>query len=439
MASAHAPSTDIRHDIEHGPMSALQIMAVAICWTINMLDGFDIQALAFVAPELGREWGIGPADLGWMFGAGTFGMMAGALLLAPFGDYIGRRTIILLGLITITIGMLATSLVESVPQMIVTRAVTGIGIGAILASLTSMTAEYSSARRRSFSISLMHMGYPVGAILGGLFSLWLIAEFGWRSVFVFGGCASALMIPVVVLLLPESLGYLAQRQPRGALERFNRILLRMGRTPVAALPEVQRARQRRVSVLELFTPVHLAPTLALWFAFFMCMLALYFLVSWTPSVVASSGLPGDYGRYAGILINAGGAAFMVVLGFLSFRFDLKRLIQIWLVASAVMIMIFAAAPLPTALLMLFAFLMGLEMAGMVGIYSLAAKFYPTDIRNTGVGWAIGMGRWGAVFGPVLAGWMIEAEFARWVCFLALAAAPALLAALALNFTPRATR
>ncbi len=420
-------------------MSALQIMAVTICWTINMLDGFDIQALAFVAPELGREWGIGPADLGWMFGAGTFGMMAGALLLAPFGDYIGRRTIILLGLVTITLGMLATSLVESVPQMIAMRALTGIGIGAILASLTSMTAEYASAKRRSFSISLMHMGYPVGAIVGGVFSLWLIAEFGWRAVFVFGGCASAVMIPIVLFWLPESLGYLAERRPAGALQRFNRILARMGRAPVADLPPVNSAYGKRVSVLALFTKAHLAPTLALWFAFFMCMLALYFLVSWTPSVVASSGLSGDSGRYAGILINAGGATFMVLLGFLSFRFELRRLVQLWLVASAVMIMIFAAVPLPNALLMLFAFLMGLEMAGMVGIYSLAAKLYPTDIRNTGVGWAIGMGRWGAVAGPVLAGWMIEAEFARWISFLALAAAPALLAALALGLTRRAAQ
>jgi benzoate transport len=434
------PSGDIRNDIEHGAMSALQVIAVAICWTINMLDGFDVLALAFVAPEIAREWGVGPAELGGMFGAGTFGMMAGALLVAPFGDYIGRRAMILLGLVTITFGMLGTALVETVLQMIALRAVTGVGIGTILASLTTVAAEYSSNKHRSFSISVMHMGYPAGAILGGLISVYLIGAFGWRSVFVFGGLASLVMIPIVLMLLPESLSYLIEKQPRGALERFNRILIRMGRPAVMVLPaRLDRVAEERVSVLALFSKQYLAPTLALWFAFFMCMVALYFLLSWTPTVVVSSGLSGDYGRYAGILVNAGGAFFMVLLGWLSIRFDLRRLIQLYLVASAVMIMVFAAVPLPTVLLMVFAFLMGIEMSGMVGLYSIAARLYPTEMRNTGVGWAIGIGRWGAVAGPIAAGWMIAADLPRSTYFLTFAAGPALLAALAIALTARTSR
>jgi MFS family permease len=134
-----------------------------------------------------------------------------------------------------------------------------------------------------------------------------------------------------------------------------------------------------------------------------------------------------------VLINLGGALTMVLLGWLSVRFGLKRVIQLYLVLSAVMIMVFAAAPLPTTILMIFAFLMGLEMAGMVGLYSVAARLYPTEIRNTGVGWAIGIGRWGAFLAPMAAGWMIAAEFERWTYFLALAAGPAALAAIAISF------
>jgi MFS family permease len=163
------------------------------------------------------------------------------------------------------------------------------------------------------------------------------------------------------------------------------------------------------------------------------MVALYFLLSWTPTVVVDAGLSNDQGRFAGVLLNLGGAIMMVLLGWLSARFALKRLIQLFLALSAVMIMVFAAVPLPTSLMMVFAFLMGLEMAGMVGVYSVAARLYPTEIRNTGVGWAIGIGRLGAIFGPMAAGWMIAAELERWTYFLALAAGPAALGALAISF------
>ena len=425
---------DIRAEIEHGPMSGFQILAVGICWTINMLDGFDVLAIAYTAAEIRSEWGLTPAELGFVFSAGLFGMMAGALLLAPIGDYVGRRVMILIGLVIITLGMFVTAYVEGLVQMIAARAATGIGIGTILASLTTITAEYASDKHRNLAISVLHMGYPVGAILGGLVAVVLIGEFGWRSVFIFGGSASAIMIPIVLWYLPESLGYLIEKQPPDALRDFNGIMARMGRPALDRLPAPKpKAPSAELSVFVLFSREYLAPTLALWFAFFMCMVALYFLLSWTPTVLVNAGLSNDQGRIAGVLINVGGALTMVLLGWLSVRFSLKRVIQLYLVLSAVMIMIFAAAPLSTTLLMVFAFLMGLEMAGMVGLYSVAARLYPTEIRNTGVGWAIGIGRWGAFLAPIAAGWMIAAELERWTYFLALAAGPAALAAIAISF------
>jgi benzoate transport len=432
--AALIPEDDIRDQIEHGPMSRFQIMAIGICWTINMLDGFDILAIAYTAAEIRDEWGIMPAELGIVFSAGLFGMMAGALLLAPIGDYIGRRAMILIGLAIITLGMFVTAYVDNVFQMVAARAFTGIGIGTILASLTTITAEYSSDKHRNLAISILHMGYPVGAFLGGLVAVVLIGEFGWPAVFMFGASASALMIPLVLWYLPESLGYLIEKHPKDALRDFNGIMARMGRPAVDKLPEPKPiAPNAKISVLALFSREYFAPTLAIWFSFFMCMVALYFMLSWTPTVVVNSGLSNDQGRFAGVLLNLGGAILMVTLGWLSAHFPLKRVIQVFLVLSAIMSMIFAAAPLPTSLLMVFAFLMGFEMAGMVGLYSVAARLYPTEIRNTGVGWAIGVGRWGAVAGPIVAGWMIAAELERWTYFLALAAGPAALAALVISF------
>ena len=425
---------NIRAEIERSAMSAFQIFAICICWIVNMLDGFDILAIAFTAPEISREWGLMPTELGVVFSASVLGIIAGNLLLAPIGDYIGRRLVILGGLFAITGGMLVTAYVDTVPQMIAARIVTGLGIGAMLASLTSMAAEYSSDRRRNLAISFMQMGYPAGVILGGIVSVYLIGAFGWRSVFVFGGLASAVMIPLVFLLLPESLSYLADKQPNGALKRFNNILRRMGRPSVAALPpKPEKAAGTPITVVALFSRQYLAPTVALWVTFFLCMMTLYFLLSWTPTVVVDAGLSGDQGRLMVILMNIGGGGLQVLLGWLSARFDLKRLIQISLAISAVMIMIFAAVPLPTILLMVFAFLMGFATAGLVGLYSIAARLYPTEMRNTGIGWAIGVGRWGGVFSPIAAGWMIAAGLDRWTYFLALAAAPALIAAIVVTF------
>jgi len=432
--AAAASNGDIRGQIETGSMTAFQLVAVGICWTINMLDGFDVLAVAFAAPEISREWGLKPTELGIVFSAGLFGMMAGALLLAPIGDYLGRRLTILGGLVTITIGMLVTAYVEDVPQMVLIRVITGLGIGTILASLTTMAAEYSSNKRRNLAISFMHAGYPIGAIIGGLISVYLINAFGWRSVFIFGGAASAIMIPLVFLFLPESVNYLLDKQPRNALRDVNAIAGRLKLPLLETLPgKPAQEKPQSISVAALFSKEYLAPTLALWLAFFLSMVALYFLLSWTPKVVVNAGLSADQGRFAGVLMNVGGAIAMTLLGWLSAKFGLKRLIQIYFVVSAVMIMIFATASLSTALLMVFAFLMGIEMAGLVGLYSVAARLYPTQMRNTGVGWAIGIGRWGAVFGPAAAGWMIAAEMDRWTYFLALAAAPAVLAAVAVGF------
>ncbi len=434
MANTAAPRGDIRGQIETGPMTTFQLVAIGICWTINMLDGFDVLAVAFTAPEVSREWGLKPTELGIVFSAGLFGMMAGALMLAPIGDYLGRRLTILGGLVTITGGMIATAYVDNVSEMVLMRVITGLGIGTILASLTTMAAEYSSNRRRNLAISFMHAGYPVGAIIGGLISVYLIHAYGWRSVFIFGGAASAIMIPLVYFLLPESVNYLLDKQPRNALRDINAIAGRCKAPPLENLPaKPVQGEAPRISVAVLFSRDYLAPTLALWAAFFLSMVALYFLLSWTPKVIVNSGLSADQGRFAGVLMNAGGAVAMTMLGWLSARFGLKRLIQIYFLTSAVMIMIFATAPLPTGLLMVFAFLMGSVMAGLVGLYSVAARLYPTQIRNTGVGWAIGIGRWGAVLSPAAAGWMIAAELDRWTYFLALAAAPTVLAAIAVGF------
>ena len=194
---------NVVESIKADDMRPVQIIAVAMCVVINMLDGFDVLVMAFTAPEIAREWQLEPQSLGILFSSGLLGMALGSLFIAPLADRVGRRRIILLCLLTISLGMAASAFMNSVASLVSTRIVTGLGIGGMLASITTITAEYSSDARRGFSISLVQSGYPIGATIGGSIAAVLIVQYGWREVFMFGALCSALMIPLVYLLLPE--------------------------------------------------------------------------------------------------------------------------------------------------------------------------------------------------------------------------------------------
>ena len=227
---------NIRELIDDSPVKKLQVTVIGICCMLNILDGFDVLAIAFAAPPIADEWAIQPAALGLVFSAGLVGMALGAMFIAPLTDRIGRRAMILICIVAISVMMAVTGLSRSVLELIAARALTGLGIGGMLASLTSMVAEYSPDRQRNLTIGLLQAGYPVGGTLGGLIAAWLLPDFGWRALFFGGAVLGALMIPIVALWLPESLVFLAQKQPPKALDRINRILHGLEHAPLDALP-----------------------------------------------------------------------------------------------------------------------------------------------------------------------------------------------------------
>lgn len=195
-------SEDIRAAVHEGRMSAFQIVAVTICMVINMLDGFDVLAIAFAGPLISKEWGLSPTELGLLFSSGLAGMTAGSLFLSPFADTLGRRPVVLAGLLVISVGMIGSAFTHGLWPLIAMRAFTGLGIGTLLSSINTIVAEYSSRKRMDFAVSFMAIGYPVGATLGGMISIVLVTEFGWRAVFIFGGIVSAVIIPMVMVRLP---------------------------------------------------------------------------------------------------------------------------------------------------------------------------------------------------------------------------------------------
>lgn len=413
----------MQQDFNEGSMSRLQVAAVAVCITLNMLDGFDVLVVAFTASAISADWGLSGAQLGVLLSAGLFGMAGGSLFVAPWADRFGRRAIILFSLGLITVGMLLSALAQDMTQLAALRVLTGLGIGGMLASIGVITAEYSSNKWRSTNVSLQTTGYPVGATIGGAIAAVLIAHYGWRSAFVFGAIASALMFPFVLRYLPESMDFLLARRPPGALERINDLLRRMGRAPIAELPAPAKANEteRQNLIAGLFSGPMARSTLLIWSSFFLLMFSFYFVMSWTPRLLVNVGLSAQQGITGGVLLNLGGIFGGSLFAYLASRFALRRLTCIYLGMTAVFVILFGLLATALATAFVIALAIGIFLFGaMAGLYSLAPVLYPASVRTTGMGWAIGIGRIGAILSPMIAGLLVDAHWTTTSLYVAFA-------------------
>ncbi|WER50872.1 MFS transporter [Cupriavidus sp. WKF15] len=404
-------STNIRKLIDESPMSRLQTVAVIVCIILNMLDGFDVLAMAFTAPHLAAGWGLSGKELGLLFSAGLVGIGVGSVLIAPIGDRIGRRKVILCCLCMIGSGMLASSVTQGVLQLAAARAYTGLGIGGMVPSITVIAGEYASNKWRSASISFQATGYAVGATAGGAMAAYLMSIWGWRSVFAFGGVATLLSIPMVLAVLPESLDYLLTKRPARALRTINRTLVRMKRPPIDTLPEVTNvaaAAEPSRGLAALMKAPLLHRTLALWAAFFFVLGSFYFVASWTPKLLVQAGMSAEQGVTGGVLLNLGGIVGSALFSLLSARFGLRPLLIASLVAGGVLMFAFGTQTTSLGVVMAISILLGAVLTSSVaGMYALSLAIYPTGIRTTGVGFAAGAGRIGAVVSPLVVGALLD--------------------------------
>ncbi|MBT8098208.1 MAG: MFS transporter [Gammaproteobacteria bacterium] len=401
--------------IDNGKVSGQQVLVIGLCMFLNMLDGFDITAMAVVAGAVSAELVLPPERLGWIFSFALLGMMGGAMLLAPVSDIIGRRKVIILSVTLVGVSIILTARATSLEEFIVLRFISGLGAGAMLACQATLAAEYSPEKYRSLSVALVTSGYPLGAMFTSVAAGLILPEYGWRGMFWFGGVLTVSMGLVAWLLIPESLKYLFERRPHNALQRVNAILKKLGKPVLAALPSVATTEPSRdgfgATLLKLLAKQHVKVTLILWTTFFLCFATLYFLMSWIPKLMEDSGYPASIGRQAFFLFNLGGVLGIYLLGYLSTRFKLTNLIAGLLFLSAVGMIVFAMAPNQQTMLLGIIFAIGvLQQGGFTGLYAAAAKAYPTEMRSTGIGWAIGLGRSGAVAGPAAAGYFIAAGF-----------------------------
>ena len=326
--------------------SALQLLVVGLCFLVNMLDGMDVLILSYIAPTLQTDWAIGADRMGVVFSAGILGMAIGGILIAPLADVFGRRLLILASLATSTLAMIASGFVDSVAELMALRVFVGIGIGAVLASMAALIAEYAPDRDRNFAVGLLYGGYPLGAIITGFVAVWAIPTFGWKAVLTGAGGVSALVFPLLLVLLPESMEFLIKRRPAGARARLNRVLQRLHRPQLAGLPDLDTTQGRSAGVAGLFADGRAGSTLLLWSATTAGFMALWFVISWIPKLAILSGLDKSQGIYAGTVFNAGAFTGTVLLGLIARRVPRQRVIMVLLLAAAAAMIACGAIRMP---------------------------------------------------------------------------------------------
>jgi benzoate transport len=401
--------------IENNPMTRFQGLAITICMIINMLDGFDVLVVAFTAPSIAADWGLSGTAIGGLLSAGLVGMTIGSLVLGPMADRFGRRNVILTCLVIISVGMLLSAFTGSMSQLAATRVLTGLGIGGMLPSLNTLVAEYSSLKWRSFSISFMQAGYPLGATLGGMIAVAVIAQYGWRSVYASAGILSSLMILIAWRQLPESMDYLIMKRPKGALQKINILLQKFGQPLLESMPpQPANTQQEKFGYADLLaTKKLLTTTLMLSAAFFVVMVSFYFVLSWTPKILVDAGMSTSEGISGGVIINVGGIIGCMLLGFISSRLDIGKLIAVYMFVTAVLMVLFSTVSVfNTSMLVLTVSLGFFVFGSIVGLYALAPQLYPARSRSAGLSIAIGIGRTGGALSPILAGYLFDYGWAK---------------------------
>jgi AAHS family 4-hydroxybenzoate transporter-like MFS transporter len=403
-----ARSINVVEVVDQAPIGRLQVLVLAVCALVSILDGFDLQAIAFTGPVIARQWGIEATALGVIFSAALVGMTLGALFIGMLGDRFGRKVAVGLSAALFGVFTLATARAESYNELLLYRFLTGLGVGGAIPSVTTLTAEYVPARLRIRLIAVMSIGIPLGGVLSGLLAAQMIPVWGWESVFYVGGIFPLLLLPLIGKVLPESLHFLVTKGEKEANTTVVQILNRIN--PSGQYLErdsflVPEVRLRGLLVKHLFGSGLARNTLLLWLAFFINLLALFFLMTWLPAILVDAGFLISKAINVSVLFSLGGAIGALLLAQLMSKYGSRQMLTVFFSLAAflcvVVVRLGGSSPF---FLMLVIFLSGfLTISAQVGMNATAAGIYPTDIRATGVGWALGLGRVGAITGPVIGG------------------------------------
>ena len=406
-------------------MSPFQIKAIATIVALCALDGFDVFAITFAAPALLAEWGIGKAKLGLAISAGLLGMALGSLLLAPFADRFGRRKLAMVALLLMITGTTWTAVSETIGALIASRLFTGLGIGTMISVIMPMASEFANARRRDLVISVISVGFPLGGIIGGFLSSYMLAHYGWRSIFITATVLGVVMLIVTAKLLLEPIALVIAQPGKDGLSRVNLFLARCGLAPVSVLPPPPESR--KVPLGRLFENEMASVTIRITIIYFLVMIPVFFMQSWLPTLISDLGIVPAKAALISAFFSIGGVIGGLTIALAAEKYGLRRLLNIALFGSFIMIVAFSYLPAIVPALIVAGAVAGFFIQGsMPALYAVIARTFPADMRASGTGLVVGIGRVGSILPPMLAGGLAAGGFERTTIAVILAA-PALLA------------
>lgn len=408
---------DVSEAVDTARMGGLQITAFVLCAIVSMLDGFDTQSIAFVAPAIAESWGIAGNAFGPVFSAGLVGLMVGQVIFGLMSDRFGRRLVIITSTLLFGALTFATGLAQDWTSLLVLRFLAGIGLGGAIPNVMALTSEFAPKRYRATMIALVFAGFPLGAVLGGYLSIWIIPAYGWQGVFFAGGVAPIALGLLLAVMLPESPKFLATA--RDGQARLAKVMRRIAPTaPEGAVFVIREPEIGALPLFELFRNGRAAKTLTLWVIFFMSLLVIYFLLSWLPLLLKQRGLSLEGAISAAVALNLGGAVGGVILGRFVDRFDpFVVLASAYAIGAACVVAIGLTADQPGALAVVLIGAGFCSVGAQTALCAFTSSLYPTSMRSTGLGSALAIGRVGSVIGPVAggallaAGWSVESLFA----------------------------
>jgi MFS transporter, AAHS family, 4-hydroxybenzoate transporter len=430
------PTTNARINIPellaNSRIGPLQKRVFALCLLTLVIDGFDVQAMGYLVPALSTDWNVEPAQFRTVLPAANFGVLIGSLVFTTLADKIGRRPVLVWSTLWFALATLAAAFSHNVTELFWLRFVGGIGMGCIIPNATALIGEYSPAARRVTLMMTITVGFTAGGAIAGFVARALIPVFGWQSVFIVGGAIPLVIAIAMFASLPESLQFLAVRRRR--LDQVARWLKELDPSiKVDASTEYVANEENKggVPFVHLFGEGRGRVTILLWIVNFMNLLNLYSLSNWLPTVVNGMGYDQNTAVLVGTILLVGGTIGTFGLAWAIARSGFTRVLTINYMIAAISIAFIGQPALSLTLLTAIVFVAGwCVVGGQPGMNAFAATFYPTYLRSTGVGWALGVGRIGAIVGPYIGGWMIGAKWTTQQLFLA-AAVPAVISAITL--------
>lgn len=404
-------SIDPRLLIDEAPMSRPQIIALAMTVALSGLDGYDVLSATFAAPGISHAWGIGKAALGLVLSSGLVGMAMGSLGLAPLADLMGRRRLVLLSLLLMAIGMLLSTFATSVAVLACWRVVTGLGIGALVAVINPLAAEFSNTQRRPLALSAMTVGYPAGGVIGGFLAAWLMHDYGWPAIFMAGFGLALVMLLLTSVFLPESPAFILSGRQGDGLAKINAWLIRCGHLPVDTLPPTPKTD--RPGYAGIFKGESLPFTVLITLANMLFVMTVYYVLSWLPQMVADAGFPASIGSVVSATANLAGVIGGLFLGWAARWTGVRALLIVSMAGLAATTAAFGFSPPSLGLLFAAATVSGFFLfGGMAGLYATLGTAFGASTRASGTGFVIGVGRIGSAIAPLLAGWLFASGVQR---------------------------